>query len=610
MHRTNRAPRTAFWGLLLGLALGGFCGNQAHTQQPPPEGGAAPPAAAAPVPPPQPLPGQPAITAVPALLDPARPVPSVIVPINGTLKIQMSTKERIATVQNQKDTVARVSPVLGDPTSVLITGFEPGITRILFTGVSGRQEVIDVVVQIDVEYLRVLLRRAAPTAFIDPIPAANNTVILTGTVANAEDIDIILKTAQSVVLGPDRVINALRVGGVQQVQLCVVVARVNRSKIRNMGFTFYEAGTKHKVDSTFGGTFNATAAATPVFPTEANSLSSTPNTNIIFTILDTNKQAFLGFLQALVTEDLAKVLSEPRLVTLSGRPASFLDGGEQAVPIPAGLGQIGVQFEEFGTRLNFIPVVLGNGKIHLEVEPEVSILSNQGAVNIGGAAVQGRLTQRVHTTVEIEDGQTLMIGGLIQRLLNSQAVKIPILGDLPVVGAAFRTIEQDETETELVVLVTPHLVDPMACDQLPKHLPGMETRSPDDYELFLEGILEAPRGPRDVLQDGHFVPAYKNGPTAGTYPCAGGRCGSGACGGEGCNGGCGEGCAPAAGTGVMSAGDHGPSTAAVAAPAAAPATAPAAGATTPAAGDTTADAATKPAPAALPPADGGGDRDK
>jgi pilus assembly protein CpaC len=448
--------------------------------------------------------------------------------------MQMSTKERIVTVQNQKDTVARVSPVIGDPTSVLITGLEPGITRVLFTGASGRVEVIDVVVQIDVEYLRVLLKRAAPTAFVEPIPAANNTIILTGTVAHAEDIQTILATAQSVVLGPDRVINALRVGGVQQVQLCVVVARVARSRLRSMGFGFFENGIKHKFDSTLGSSFAANAVGSPIFPVESNSLSSA-GANLIFGFLS-NDQEFFGFLQALKSENLAKILAEPRLMALSGRQASFLDGGEQAVPIPAGLGQVGVQFEEFGTRLNILPIVLGNGKIHLEVEPEVSNLDAAAGVSVAGATVPGRVTQRVHTTVEMEDGQTLMIGGLIQRTIVAGTTKVPVIGEIPFLGAAFSSKTFNEEEHELVVLVTPHLVDPMACDQLPKHLPGQETRNPDDFELFLEGILEAPRGSRDVFPDGHhYLPAYRNGPTADQYPCAGGQCAGGACG--GCNGG-------------------------------------------------------------------------
>src|SRR5262249_35136129 len=152
-----------------------------------------------------------------------------------------------------------------------------------------------------------------------------------------------------------------------------------------------------------------------------------------------DQSGFLAFLQALKDENLAKLLAEPRLVTLSGRPASFLSGGEQAIPVPAGLGQVGVQFEEFGTRLNFLPIVLGNGRIHLEVEPEVSQLDAASGTNIQGTVVPGRVTQRVHTTVELEDGQTFVIGGLIQHELAGTTRKVPVLGDLPLVGACFRS---------------------------------------------------------------------------------------------------------------------------------------------------------------------------
>jgi pilus assembly protein CpaC len=212
-------------------------------------------------------------------------------------------------------------------------------------------------------------------------------------------------------------------------------------------------------------------------------------------------------------------------MTLSGRTASLLDGGEQAIPVPAGLGQVGTQFEEFGTRLNFLPIVLGNGKIHLEVEPEVSRLDAASGTSIQGTIVPGRATQRVHTTVEMEDGQTLLLGGLIQRDNNGTTSKVPILGDLPLIGAAFRTVSYTDDETELVVMVTPRLVDPMSCDQLPKYLPGMETRKPDDFELFLEGILEAPRGQRTICPDGHYVPAWKTNGASAQYPCAGNGCG-------------------------------------------------------------------------------------
>jgi pilus assembly protein CpaC len=253
----------------------------------------------------------------------------------------------------------------------------------------------------------------------------------------------------------------------------------------------------------------------------------------------------LGFLQALEVEGLAKVMSKPRLVTLSGRPASLLDGGEQAILVPAGLGQVGVQFEEFGTRLNVLPIVLGNGRIHLEFEPEISTLVPNTGVTLvtGGLPVNDRATQRVNTTVELEDGQTFVLGGLTEHRVVANTNQTPVIGQLPFIGFFFSTKTYTETEQELIVMVTPHLVDAQDCGQLARCLPGQETRSPDDFELFLEGILESPRGPREVCPGGHYVAAYKNGPTVDLFPC-GGRAGCGcAHGGHGAgcgNGSCGD----------------------------------------------------------------------
>jgi pilus assembly protein CpaC len=469
--------------------------------------------------------------------EPAKPpvlAGSLIVPIGGTQRLQMSKKQVIAKAINRNEAVLRVSPVYGDPTTVLLNGLEPGVAVVTLIDEANKEENFQIIVQLDVEYLKSLLRRAVPTANIDPIPAANNTVVLNGTVPRAEDVEVVLRIAQSVVLGPDRIINHLRVEGVQQVQLCVVVAAVNRSLERQFGFSFIEQGNHQFTSNVFPGggsiTSNLLTSAAAVTGNVAG------NPNAIFGIIN-GHEGFLGVLQALRTEGLAKVLAEPRLVTLSGKPASFLSGGEQAVPVPAGLGQVGVQFEEFGTRLNFLPIVLGDGRIYLEVEPEFSTLNAANGTSISGVTVPGRTTQRVHTAVEIEPGQTLAIGGLIQNQVNATAQKFPVLGDLPYFGAAFSTKQFTETEEELIVLVTPHLVDPMSCDQLPKYLPGLETRSPDDCELFLEGILEAPRGPRTPWEGCHYQAAYKNGPSAAQYPCAGGHCGGRGCAGGACAGG-------------------------------------------------------------------------
>src|SRR5262249_22705942 len=261
-------------------------------------------------------------------------------------------------------------------------------------------------------------------------------------------------------------------------------------------------------------------------------------------------RGFVGSREARGVEALHTALARPGLVTLSGRAASFLSGGEQAVPVPAGLGQVGVQFEEFGTRLNFLPIVMGNGKIHLEVEPEVSTLDPAAGTTIQGTTVPGRTTDRVHTTVELESGQTFVIGGLIQHEVRASTTKVPVLGELPFFGAAFSQKQFQETESELLILVTPYLVDGQSCDQRTALLPGQETRTPDDFELFLEGILEAPRGSRQICPGRRYLPAYKNGPTADLFPCAGnGDCGAGCANGNG--NGNGHGAAPAAPAGSL-----------------------------------------------------------
>jgi len=466
------------------------------------------------------------------------------VPLNGTERLQMTTKKALTKVEVKRAVPAdnvRISDVRGDPTAVAITGLTRGTTTLELTDVDNKRETVEIIVQLDVEYLKAQLRRAVPTANVTPIPVTENTVVLTGAVSRAEEVAVLLGVARSF---PGYVIlDNMRVAGVQQVQLDVVIAQVSRNEFRSMAFNFLVDGQRFFLGSTFG---NAVVNPTTVgvggqfsnFPSLIGT-PGTPNgqpTNVLFGVINSTS-GLLGFLQALRLEGVSKTLAQPTLTTMSGTPGSFLVGGEQAVPVPAGLGQVGVQFEEFGTRLNYLPLVLGNGKIRLEIEPEVSSLSAANGTVIQGATVPGRVTNRSHVTVEMESGQTIVIGGLIQHDVSGQTNKVPIIGDLPFVGEFFNSKSFTEQEQEVVILVTPHLIDAQDCDQVTKCLPGQETRSPDDFELFLESILEAPRGPRQVFQHGHYVPAFKNGPTSDMIPCAPG-CFSGR-GGCGVNGTCG-----------------------------------------------------------------------
>jgi pilus assembly protein CpaC len=310
---------------------------------------------------------------------------------------------------------------------------------------------------------------------------------------------------------------------VQQVQLDVVVAQVSRTEFRNLGFNFLSSRNSSFIGSTLSGlsaqpTSMGAGLASGAGAMQGTTLAangfvaSTTGANVPFGVLNSNS-GFLGFLQALRIESASKLLAEPKLVTSSGKKASFLVGGEQAViSATSGVNGPGVAFVQIGTRLDFLPVVLGNGKIQLTVNPSIKSVNNDlGIANPTGAGrTPGFDDKQVTATVEMETGQTFVIGGLIQNETRGSTIKMPVLGDLPFLGVLFSSKSFQEVEQEVVILVTPYLVDPQSCDQLPKLLPGQETRPPDDFELFLEGILEAPRGPRKVIQDRKYIPAFKN----------------------------------------------------------------------------------------------------
>jgi len=468
-----------------------------------------------PVPPPRPVEPPPAARSSTGAL---------IVPIGVSQTLKMTTRKAISTVRLNVDGIVRVAPNAIDPTSVVLTGLASGTVRLFLTDVDNKEETFDVIVQLDVAYVKRMIAEAVPTANVDVKPVLNRTVILTGWVARAEDVETILAVARTVIGTGAQVVNAMQVGGVQQVQLDVTVAQVNRTEIRRRGFAFAYDGNGVSFGSIIGGLAGqgqggAAAAAGGVgIRPGAQGFQPTGAANVVFGIVGSNVQLLL---QALRDENLAKLLAEPKLVTLSGRPAHFLSGGQQAVLSPTtGLGGAGVTFRDVGTELDFVPIVLGNGRIYLEVAPVVRSVNINRGINVGGAFTPGFDEQSVRTAIELEPGQTMAIGGLIQTQVSAISQKVPVLGDLPFLGALFSSVTHQSDEIELVILVTPHLVDGQDCKQAPKRLPGRETRSPDDYELFLESLLEAPRGQRQVFENGQYKAAYKNDPSFKQFPCA------------------------------------------------------------------------------------------
>jgi pilus assembly protein CpaC len=309
----------------------------------------------------------------------------------------------------------------------------------------------------------------------------------------------------------------MRVMGSQQVLLKVRIAELNRTALRRIGANFLgvDPHTGGIVGSIIGGPLSATGAIgqqgtlgigspTNLQGTPFRQLFGTatlgPNTGstTVFGIFQNANFEFM--LNALRTNGVLKILAEPNLVALNGQTASFLAGGEFPVPIPqvsaGGVAPtITVRFREFGVRLGFVPYILDGDIIRLTVAPEVSNIDFTIAVTLvaGGSPVPGLNTRKAQTTVELRQGQTLAMAGLMQLQLNSNTARIPGLGDLPIIGPFFSNTSSERTEKELVVLVTPYLIEPMSPGQVPP-TPGDEVKQPNDLEFYFLNRIEARTG--------------------------------------------------------------------------------------------------------------------
>jgi pilus assembly protein CpaC len=283
---------------------------------------------------------------------------------------------------------------------------------------------------LDIDNLTTQMQRAVPTANVTLIPTSNGPLILTGKVTHAEDVDVLLGMVNSI---PGiTIINALCLAEVKQVQLDVLLVSINRdTPLARCGDGLLVAlfGLSH-------------ASAGP-----SRAVLNTP-------------QRLLDYLRVLREWDLADLLLQPTLKTRSGEPAQFLGRCERGLPIPSGFGSVGIQFEELGTQLTFLPIVLGNGNIHLEVETEISELNAASGVDMEGATVPGRETTRLQTVSELKPGQSLVI----RRPHRSApyvigAPKTSILGSLPFLGKHFMREPRGTSEVDLLLVITPHMIE-------------------------------------------------------------------------------------------------------------------------------------------------------
>ncbi len=372
---------------------------------------------------------------------------------------------------------------------------------------NGRGDVIwsaNIRVGSNIDSVDQMLRMAMPDAKVTVSTMGTNTFLLTGTVGAPEDAAEAQRLVQAFVGKEANVITRLKLATPMQVNLRVRFAEVSRTLVRNIGTNLtsidgssgfqFGLGQGRQFSTTFRpgsatGVGNAvsTYIPDPNDPTKFIQVSGTSVSPIgVGTTLAGAGRLFgldlLGALDLGETVGLVTTLSEPNLTALSGETADFLAGGEYPIPISQGLGTTSIEYKRFGVSLAYTPTVLSNGRISIRVRPEVSELSAQGSITLNGFQVPALTVRRAETTIELGSGQSFMIAGLMGNSSNSTVKKLPGAGDLPILGSLFRSNSFQRGETELVIVVTPYLVQPVDAKDI--KLPTDGYQNPNILQQF------------------------------------------------------------------------------------------------------------------------------
>jgi pilus assembly protein CpaC len=365
--------------------------------------------------------------------------------------------------------------------SIYVVGKTMGSTAITVYG-PGKKLIsaANVVVGADIESLKTRLHDVLPNEQDIAVRAANQSIVLSGTVSSPVALGQVLSLAES--YAPQKVVNMLGVQGTQQVMLSVRFVEMQRSTAKDLQLNLRTVSTGG--DPAFGINTGDTING---------------NTNVLSNLfgeatarLSRGADGLELLFDALEQKGLVKTLAEPTLVAMSGDTASFLAGGEFPIPVSQSNSggttpTITIEYKQFGVALGFTPTILKDGLVNLEVNPEVSAIDPTVSVSLGDIKVPGIKVRRAHTTVELRDGESFTIAGLLKEDYQSQIRQFPFVGDIPVLGALFRSNGYQRNESELVIVVTPHLVSPR---RGPVAEPGQGFVPPSDLELFMLGKLQ------------------------------------------------------------------------------------------------------------------------
>ena len=401
--------------------------------------------------------------------------------------------------------VAVTDPKIADvqvlaPQQILLQAFKAGATDIILWGENGDDDIWQrtVRVKLDVDRFEGKLKSLFPDSQLK-LAESDDVMIIRGLLRSTDEAealeDCLAKTGLTYV-------NMTSIAGVQQVQLEVRVAEVSRRAVRAMGMNAFLADDNYFLGNRVGGSGGALVpsinAGVPSGTVISNNMDSAfafaedvVASPVITLFAGFPKSNLEVFLQALAENQYLRLLANPTLVALSGEQADFLAGGEFPIPVVQGNSSnnaVSIEYKQYGVRLLFKPIVLGDGSIRLTTTQEVSELTSTGSVTIQGFEVPALVMRKAETTLELNSGQTFAMAGLLQNTTSATTSRIPGLGDLPILGPLFRSVRYQQNETELVILITASLVEPISAGS-PPPAPGFLHTPPSDWELYTKGRI-------------------------------------------------------------------------------------------------------------------------
>ncbi len=425
----------------------------------------------------------------------AAPMPAAhgadVIGVSGTPIQLEGSKGELVRLTRAAATVFVADPEVADvqvksPRLIYVFGKKPGETT-LYAVDSQEQVLLSRTVRVtqNITRLQDALTKMLPDARIN-VSSVDSSVVLTGTVPSAREAEDARRLVRQMVKDDASLVNHISVTAPNQVQLRVRVAEVSRSVLKELGVNWDAIVNVGKF--AFGLATGNPVMAAGAFLTRNNIGGATSNS--IFGSFRSGKADINGLIDALDTEGLISILAEPNLTAVSGEQATFLAGGEFPILVPDDNNRVTVQFKQFGVSLGFKPVLIGTNRINLKVSPEVSQLSNTGAVTINNFQIPALTTRRAETTVELGSGQSFVIAGLLQNGITHDLNKVPGLGEVPVLGALFRSDQFRRNESELVIIVTPYIVRPVSATKIAAPTDGLIP--PTDVDRILFGRVQHP----------------------------------------------------------------------------------------------------------------------